>query len=445
MRLVIEPTTRGLQGELSIPDSKYHAHRALILASLAEGESRILGLTHARHVRYTIQLLRRLGTKIEVDGDSFLVRGGPYHSRGRSVSVGSSGTTLYFIIGLASLADGPVTIVGQRYFQRRPIGPLLSALRQLGVRLSARNDCPPIVVEPSPPQGGETRIAGTLSQWVSGLLLVAPFARRRTTIHVDGELNERPYVELTVRMMREFGLHVDVARDWRTFTVEPNQRARPATVTLPPDVSSAAFGLAVCALHPSDVVFRGLVSLDQARREHPEGEFLDVVREMGLPLDYDAAAGAVRVRHGGIQLRATTVDCRKMPDMLPILCTLGTFAKGRTVLRNVAHVRLKESDRVAAMTQLNAVGGEVRVDNNDVSIAGVDQIRGGQFSSYNDHRVLMSLAVAATRADSPTTLTYPNAYRISYPTFLEQMNGIGNDMGIERRARLSRREALLAR
>jgi len=175
MRLVIGPTTRRLAGELSIPDSKYHAHRALMLASLAEGESTIVGLTHARHVRYTIDVLRALGTQIEVRNDAFVVRGGPYRPQRRTVSVGSSGTTLYFIIGLASLASAPVEIVGQRYFQRRPVGPLLAALRDLGIRLTSKNDCPPILVEPSPPRGGTVRISGTLSQWISGLLLVAPF------------------------------------------------------------------------------------------------------------------------------------------------------------------------------------------------------------------------------------------------------------------------------
>ena len=445
MRLVIEPTTRRLQGELSIPDSKYHAHRALILASLAHGESRILGLTHARHVRYTIALLRSLGTKIAIEGDSFVVQGRPYHPSLPILSVGSSGTTLYFMVGLAALADAPVTIVGQRYFQRRPIGPLLSALRQLGVRLTAKNDCPPIRVEALPPEGGEAHIPGTLSQWISGLLLLAPFARKRTAIYIDGELNERPYVELTIRMMSQFGLLVDVAHDWRTFTIEPNQRAQPATVKLPPDVSSAAFGLAVCALHPSDVVFRGLSSIDDARREHPEGEFLEVVRAMGLPMEYDTFQKAVRVRHDGIRLRPVTVDCRHMPDMFPILCTMGTFASGTTVLRNIAHVRLKESDRVAAMLQLDAVGGDVRLEGDSLMVTGVERIRGGEFSSHNDHRVLMSLAVAATRAGGRSLLTYPNAYRISYPTFLEQMNGIGNEMGIERGMLLSRPQALLAR
>ena len=440
MRLVIEPTTRRLAGELSIPDSKYHAHRALILASLAHGESRIAGLTHARHVRYTIDVLRALGTRIDVDGDSFVVRGGQYRARRREISVGSSGSTLYFMIGLASLADAPVTILGQRYFQRRPVGPLLAALRQIGIRVASRGDTPPITVQPSPPAGGTVHISGTLSQWISGLLLVAPFARRRTTICIDGELNEKPYVALTVRMMHDFGLAVEVAPDWRTFTIESRQRARPATIALPPDISSAAFGLAVTALHPANVLFRNLTSLDYARREHPEGRFLDIVREMGLPLEYDAKSAAIRTRHDGIRLRGVTADCREMPDMLPILCTLGTFASGKTVLRNINHVRLKESDRVAAMEQLNAVGGQVDVDRDTLTIRGIDELLGGRLSSHNDHRVLMSLAIAATRASGRTELTYPNAYRISYPDFLEQMNGIGNEMSVEASAESARAE-----
>lgn len=445
MRLVIEPTTRRLAGELSIPHSKYHAHRALMLASLADGESTIVGLTHARHVRYTIDLLRALGTRIDLRGDAFVVRGGPYRPRRRIVSAGSSGTTLYFIIGLASLATAPVQIVAQRHFQRRPVGPLLGALRDLGIRLTSQNDCPPIVVEPSRPRGGTIRISGTLSQWISGLLLVAPFASSHTTILVEGELNERPYVALTVRMMEAFGLHVDVAADWRRFDVAPNQRPHAANVTLPPDVSSAAFGLAVTALHPSDVVFKNLTSLDHARKEHPEGRFLDIIREMGLPLGYDDGSRAIRTQHDGIRLRGMTVDCREMPDMLPILCALGTFASGRTVLRNVGHVRLKESDRVAAMAQLNHAGGRVFLQGNDMAIEGVHHIEGADLSSHNDHRVLMSLAIAATRAAGVTQLTYPNAFRISYPEFLNQMNGIGAQMSVEPSVRSVREELQTAK
>jgi 3-phosphoshikimate 1-carboxyvinyltransferase len=431
MRLRVEGTDGPLSGEVHVPNCKYHAHRALILASLAPGTSKIIGLTDARHVQYTVQVLRALGTEITVDGRTFTVTGGPYSPKRGNVSAGSSGTTLYFMTGLASLADAPVTLTAQKYFQRRPIGPLLDSLRGMGVQLRSENGCPPITIAGRRPTGGHVTIPGTLSQWLSGLLLLAPFATGHTVIEVEGQLNERPYVELTVRMMRQFGLSVDVASDWRRFEIEPGQQARPATVTLPPDIGSAAFGLAVAALHPSDVLFHGMTEIEAARTDHPEAHFLDVVREMGLPLEFDQAAGAVRVRHDGAPLRGVEVDCRPMPDMLPILSVLGTFAQGRTVLRNIEHVRLKESDRAAAMLQLNRMGGRLELAPDRLTIDGVQRLTGADLSSFNDHRVLMSLASAASRADGVSRLTYPGAYRISYPTYLDAMNGIGIPMAIE--------------
>src|SRR5580698_9628661 len=204
MNLLVKGTSGPLTGEVDVPNSKYHAHRALILASLAPGTSRILGLSDARHVQYTVDVLRALGTKIEVDGQTLLVTGGPYHVKRRIVSVGSSGSTLYFMIGLASLADAPITLTAQKYFRRRPVGPLLEALAQMGVRFESAQGCPPIAITPGKPRGGTFLIPGTLSQWISGLLLLAPFGKERTVIEVDGALNECPYIQLRAGMMRAF-------------------------------------------------------------------------------------------------------------------------------------------------------------------------------------------------------------------------------------------------
>jgi 3-phosphoshikimate 1-carboxyvinyltransferase len=213
LRLLVKQAVEPLAGELVIPSSKYHAHRALMLASLAPGTSRIHGLSDAGHVRYTVGALRRLGTKIHVKGDTFVVEGGPYHPKGPEVPVGSSGTTLYFLTGLVSLADTPVSVVGQKYFRRRPIRPLLEALSGLGVELSSASGCPPIRVAPRRPKGGRVSIPGTLSQWISGLLLLAPFASGPSVICVEGPLNERSYIDLTLRMMAQFGLEVGVSAD----------------------------------------------------------------------------------------------------------------------------------------------------------------------------------------------------------------------------------------
>ncbi|WP_037573778.1 3-phosphoshikimate 1-carboxyvinyltransferase [Phaeacidiphilus oryzae] len=442
--LVNGGSERRVTGEVLVPNSKYHAHRALILASLADGTSRIRGLSDARHVQYTVRLLRGLGVGVRVEGDTFVVEGlgGTYHPRRSEVSAGSSGTTLYFMLGLAALSDRPVSVTGQKYFRRRPVGPLLAGLRQMGVGVESPDDCPPVLVSAGRPKGGRVRIAGTLSQWISGLILLAPFATGPTVVEVEGVLNERTYLELTVAMMRRFGLEVGVSADWRRFEIEPDQRARPTELTLPPDIGSAAFGIAAAAVHPADVLLRGLDRLTGGPADHPEVHFLELAAGMGVPMELvDLPAGqgragerAVRIRHDGTPLKGTDVDCRDVPDMLPVLSAMACFAEGETVFRHVAHTRLKESDRAAAMLQLNAMGGELRLDGDALRVAGVGRrrrLRGAPLSSFNDHRVLMSLAVAASRAEGPSTLTYPNAYRISYPRFLEAMNALGLPMSVE--------------
>jgi 3-phosphoshikimate 1-carboxyvinyltransferase len=438
VRLLVKGPVGPLTGELDIPISKYHAHRALILASLAQGTSRIHGLSDAGHVRHTIRALRQLGTSIDVDGDTFVVEGGQYRPTGDQVSVGSSGTTLYFLTPLASLAAAPVTIVGQKYFQRRPIRPLLEALAALGVNLESPTGSPPISVVPHRPSGGRVTIPGELSQWISGLLLVAPFATGPSLIEVTGPFNERTYVDLTIAMMRQFGLAVEVGEDGRSFAVEPNQQPHPATVHLPPDIGSAAFGLAATALQPSDVLFRGLPAASAAETDHPEADLLDILTRMGVPLSRDPETGFVRVRHDGLRLTPVSVDCRTVPDMLPVLSVLAGHADGTSVLDSVAHVRLKESDRVAAMMQLNRMGARLELQGEQLVCHGVEHLTAADLSSFNDHRVLMALAIAASRADGESRLTYPNAYRISYPRFLDEMNSIGMSLSVQTTDRSSR-------
>ncbi|HEX5467144.1 MAG TPA: 3-phosphoshikimate 1-carboxyvinyltransferase [Candidatus Limnocylindrales bacterium] len=443
-RLLIAQAPRPLDGELVIPVSKYHAHRALILGSLAAGRSRIEGVSDARHVAFTLAALRGLGTRIDAEAGALTVHGGPYHPGSERISFGSSGSTFYFLTGLAALADRPLTFEGQRYLRRRPVGALLQALRALGVRLEASDgEHLPITVWPGQPRGGQVRIAGTLSQWISGLLLLAPFTRDGARIDIDGELNERTYLRLTVRMMARFGLHVRVAPDERTYEIDPGQRIHPADLTLPPDVGSAAFGLAAAALHPSDVRFLGLTR----EADHPEGALYDVLERMGVPLTFDEPHRQATIRQDRPGLVGTEVDMRELPDMLPILSVLGAFAAGQTRLRNVAHVRLKESDRVASMLQLGRMGARVREEGDDLVLDGVAGLEGRALASHNDHRVLMALAVAGSRARGTTSISYPHAYRLSYPTFLEAMTSIGIPMTVgpapRRSPRRPRRPELL--
>lgn len=264
-------------------------------------------------------------------------------------------------------------------------------------------------------------IDGTLSQWISGLLLLAPFALEPTTIEVIGELNERPYLELTLGMMRQFGLDVTVREDWRRFEIAPGQRPTPAEIELPPDIGSAVFGLAACALHPSRVTFHSTVAI----HDHPEASVLDSLRAAGVPMRLAEDSRSIAMDHDGRPPEGGRLDCRDIPDMVPILSALASRARGHSVLGHVAHVRLKESDRVASMLQLRRMGARVQFDGNDMAFDGVDELHGAKLSSFNDHRVLMALAVAGSTATGMTELSYPYAYRISYPEFLDHMNALG--------------------
>jgi len=422
MRLLVAKAKGPLEGEILIPPSKYHAHRALMLAALADGESTIRARTDARHVGFTVQALRALGSDIAAAGGGWRIQGDAgFSPKAAEVSVGSSGTTLYFLIGLAALGDRPVTITGQRYFKRRPIGPLLRALQRLGVKIDYEGQSLPVTVHPGRPRGGHIHIDGTLSQWISGLLMLAPFAEGPTTIEVSGDLNERGFLELTVDMMREFGLEVGVREDWRRFDIEPQPRPRAHDVVLPPDIGSAAFGLSACALHPSKVTFRSLVPI----HGHPEAAVLEELQGVGVPMQFADDGLSISIDHDGTPPIAGRLDCRDLPDMVPILSTLASRARGRTVLSHVAHVRLKESDRVASMLQLRKMGARVEFDGNDMEFEGVDRLHGAELSSFNDHRVLMALTIAGSTADGVTELSYPHAYRISYPEFLDHVNAIG--------------------
>lgn len=443
MRLRVDRTTTELAGELNVPVSKYHVHRALVLAALAPGVSHITGRSRTRQVGWTIRALRHLGVQVDIGDDEYVVHGVGGHflasgsvSRGPHpgvIDIGSSGTTLYFLAGLVALAQTPVTVTGMKYVQRRPIRALLQALLDMGVDLrSVRDDwCVPVTVQPGAPTGGDVSIKGTLSQWVSGLLILAPFARTDTTVHiVGGPLNERTYVDLTVRMMRHWGFVVEPDEDYRSFHVPAGQQGHAADYTVPADIGASAFGVAVAALHPCDVLFRGQRAITAAEADHPEADFLDIAAGMGVEMTRDEQTGFMRVRSDGSPLKPFDVDCRDIPDLLPVLSTMATFADGESRLTDVGHIRLKECDRVAAMLQLNRLGGRLEQKENELRIAGPATLRGAELSSFNDHRVLMSLAVAATRATGSSTLTYPRAYRISYPEFLEQMNGIGLSMSV---------------
>ncbi len=303
--------------------------------------------------------------------------------------------------------------------RNRPIGPLLEALGILGIRTEANRSRLPVTVHPGKPTGGDVYIKGILSQWISGLLIVAPFAQNQTTVHVQDPFNERTYIRLTTSMLKDFGIHVDVLDDERRYVIAPGQQYRPATVMIDADLSSAAFPLIYAALH------EGTVRLNRLRGpgSHPEGRILEILREMEVDLQF--TDDSVVIRNDGRRPRAVEVDMKDIPDLIPALSTLCALSKGTSVLKNIGPGRLKESDRVRAMLQLRKMGAKIEEQDDSLIITGVDQLTGADVSSFNDHRVLMSFAIAGSTANGETNLTFPNAYKISYPDFLTDLSALG--------------------
>lgn len=420
--LVVQPRNSAVVGRIPVPPSKYHLHRSLILGALAPGTTRIEGRSDARHVSYTVSALRQLGVGVTVLDDGYTVEGGAWRAKTRVVHVGNSGSTLQFLLGLSALTtNGPVVLEGQPQLMRRPIVPLIAGLGSLGIHARTISETA-VEVRPGCPHGGVALLPGMLSQWASALLLVAPYADRPVTVALAEPVRERTYVRLTARMMATFGVAVEHDSDGLSWRVPAPQSYRPARVQTPADLSSAAFLLALAALHPSQLELTGVSAMSV--HEHPEGQIVSILERMGAALTVDGRAGRIVIRHDGRRLDAVDVDLTDIPDLLPILTVLAATARGTSVLRHVTGARYKESDRVQAMLQLNAMGADVSVRGDDLIVRGVPRLTGTGIRTQNDHRVMMAYTVAATVAAGPSVLSHPRAYRLSYPDFLADLERV---------------------
>ncbi len=346
---------KPFEAELAAPPSKYHTHRALILASLPEGESLITGTSDALDNMSTLRCLSLLGTRFERVADGYRVRGGPYCAPDNVLDVGNSGSTIYFLLSLASTAPGDVVFTGDASIRSRPQQPYLQALNRWGIDAwsTQGNGRPPLVVRHGDPAALRpyVEVDGLISQWRSGLMLLAPLTGRDVEVAATGEVQEASYVSMTIDMMKRFGVEVMVSSDRRSCFIAGGQHYKPATVRIPGDIASAAFGIALAAITGSRLRYSNI----DLTVVHPEDKIIAALQRMGADLRIDPAGRTVEL-FGGRRLRGIEVDCGDAPDMVPILSVLMALSEGKSRITNATHVRLKECDRLAAMCQLNKMG-----------------------------------------------------------------------------------------
>lgn len=415
MHLLVSKST--LRGRVPIPGSKSHTIRGLVIATLAEGASKLIAPLDSQDTRSCVHACRALGAHIETAADWDITgTGGRLATPDDVVDVGNSGTTLCVTLGAAALGDGCTVFTGDGQVRRRPLQPLINALEELGAQVySTRNNGLPPVVVRGKIKGGSCFVDAVSSQYLTSLLINTPLAEAHTDIRV-GVLNEAPYVHMTLGWLDEQGIRYD--RDGLSrFHIPGGQGYRPFQKRIPADFSSATFFLCAAAVADADLVLEGL-DMDDAQGDKA---VVGMLAQMGARVQ----VGPDTIRVGRGDLVGQSFDLNSTPDALPALAVAGCFARGTTRLENVPQARLKETDRIQVMArELSKMGAEVRELPDGLQIEGTG-LKGARVDGHGDHRVVMALAVAGLAAEGETWVAGAEAVQVTFPTFIELMQGVG--------------------
>lgn len=375
---------------VTVPGSKSYTHRALIVSALAEGESVLINALRSEDTEYTVRALEKFGVEIFWNGDRLHVlgKGGKLKEGEEEIFVGNSGTSMRFMTALSGLKNGRTLLDGSERMRRRPIIDLLDGLGALGVKAYSQkgHGYPPVIVEAQGLRGGSAKIrSDESSQFLSALLMVAPYAQGEVTLEVMGPLASRPYVEITLDVMSAFGVQVK-KRESHSFIVKRGQRYRPRTYLIEGDASNASYFFSAAA------VTKGKVRAENFSATSLQGDtgFLSILEKMGC----DVRRGDAWAEVCGKKLNGVEIDMNTMPDLVPTLAVTAAFSQGKTVMRNIGHLRLKESDRIEALAQeLSKLGIRVEEGKDWLRVEG-GEVHGAEIETHNDHRLAMSFAIA---------------------------------------------------
>lgn len=405
----IKLTPSKLQGSVKVPPSKSLSHRALICAALAGGESVVRNIVLSKDITATIDVMTALGAHFLVDGNTVTVHGIELPPALADLDCCESGSTLRFVIPIAAAFGVCATYYGRGKLPTRPITPYIRELSQKNVTFAYADTMPFNVAGML--RGGRFEMEGNISsQFISGLLFALPLLQEDSDIVLTSQLESKPYADMTVQCLRQFG--ISVKEHPHGYHIPGRQRYAPYAYDVEGDYSQAAFFLVANALGSS-------VALTSLNPNSIQGD-----REILAILDrvHNEESGA---------LAPFDLDVGEIPDLVPILTVLGCFCKGQSVIRNASRLRIKECDRLEAMTTcLNAIGGKVAIVGDTLVIDGVDALRGGEVDSFNDHRIAMAMAIASTRCEQPLLIRNARCVEKSYPNFFEDFSMLGGTVNV---------------
>ena len=425
---LIVKQTKSLSGTVRAPPSKSFTHRAVIAASLSEGRSTIKNALLCDDTSATIEACRMLGARIAQKESGVLnVEGCPKPLTPDDViDCRDSASTMRFLAPVCALADGISVLTGGQSLRVRPMGPALSALMQLGVLCySTRGDNrPPLIVFGGGITGGEAVLKGDVSsQFISGLLFASPLGEKDTDLVLSTPLESKPYVEMTMDVLKKHGLRFEVKDKYRMLHVPCKQTYSPSDHVIEGDYSSAAFLLAAAVVTGSNVKVTNL------RSDSVQGDkaIVGLLREMGAQVK--VGKDSVEVQNAENELKPIDIDLRNNPDLIPVLTVVSCFADGKSTIRGVKRLKLKESDREGVLlSELTKMGAKIKSAKGTIHIEGIKGLRGAQLDSHRDHRIAMACVVAGLGASGTTTVRGVECVNKSYPNFVGDVVSLGADV-----------------
>jgi 3-phosphoshikimate 1-carboxyvinyltransferase len=420
------PAYRQASGTVRLPGSKSISNRVLLLAALSEGVTEVYDLLDSDDTRHMLAALSTLGVGVEDCGSNhwrIAGVGGAFPVKQAELFLGNAGTAFRPLTAALALSAGDYVLKGVARMHERPIGDLVEALRQLGARIDylGHRGFPPLHIHPAVLAGDRAQVRGNVSsQFLTGLLMALPLRRTATTVEVVGELISKPYIGITLAMLRRFG--VEVAQNgWASFTVAADARYRsPGAIFVEGDASSASYFLAAGAIGGGPVRVEG-VGADSVQGDV---RFADALALMGAQITMGPNWIEARAPESG-RLKAIDLDCNHIPDAAMTLAVAALFADGATTLTNIASWRVKETDRIAAMaTELRKVGATVEEGADYVRVTPPDELTpGAVIDTYDDHRMAMCLSLAAL-GGVPVRINDPGCVAKTFPEYFEVFAGI---------------------
>jgi 3-phosphoshikimate 1-carboxyvinyltransferase len=424
-QLTIQPIV-SVSGQINIPGSKSLSNRVLLLAALAEGETLVRNTLQSDDTRRMLDALSLLGTNIQPKGqNTFLIKGngGPF-LRGKeqnllSLTLGNAGTAMRPLTAVLCAGDGVYTLSGDPRMHERPIGHLIDSLRGLGaqVRYTGKDGFPPLELTAHGLVGANIVVDGSISsQFLTALLMAAPMAKGSTTISVKGELVSRPYIDLTIAVLKQFGVRVEEPKKDLFMVVGDTTFKSPGTIMVEGDASSASYFLAAAAIKGGTIRVSGIGK----HSVQGDAKFAIYLEKMGATVAY--GNDYVEVTKG--ELNGIDADFNEIPDAAMTIAVAALFAKGRTVIRNIYNWRVKETDRLAAMsTELRKVGAMVEEGHDFIAIDPPTKIKSAEIDTYDDHRMAMCFSLAAL-GPSPITINDPDCTAKTFPTYFRLFESI---------------------